>query len=190
MGRVIWKPGNMLYPVPAVLVSVQGKEGNDNLITVAWTGTVCSEPAMTYVSVRRERYSYTLLKETGEYVINLVPAGLARALDLCGVKSGRDGDKFALAGLTRLASAEVKPPSVAECPVSIECRVTQVLELGSHDMFLGKVAAVTVDKTLLQPSGKLDLSRANLITYSHGEYFAPGRELGNFGFSVKKRQKQ
>ena len=190
MGRLIWKPGNMVYPVPAVLVSVCGSDGRDNLITVAWTGTVCSDPAMTYVSIRKERFSHGLLAQTGEFVINLVPKELAGALDLCGVKSGRDGDKFALAGLSRLASSTVRPPSVAECPVSVECRVDRVLELGSHDMFLGKVTAVTVDETLVDPSGRLDLSRAGLITYSHGEYYAPGKELGKFGFSVKKRRRR
>ena len=190
MGREIWKPGNMLYPVPAVLVSVCGAHGRDNLITIAWTGTVCSDPAMTYISVRKERFSHHLLEETGEFVINLVPEKLAKALDFCGVRSGKDLDKFEAAGLTRLKASSVKAPLVAECPVGIECRVDRVLQLGSHDMFLARVEAVSVDESLIDAAGKLDLGRAKLVTYSHGEYISPGKALGTFGFSVRKRSKR
>lgn len=187
MGKQIWKPGNMLYPVPAVLVSTVDAQGKDNLITIAWTGTVCSDPAMTYISVRKERYSHHMLMETGEFVINLVSKDMARATDFCGVRSGKDMDKFAETGLTREAAATVKAPLVKESPVSIECKVTQVLELGSHDMFLAKVTAVQVDESLLDASGKLDLNRAGLVAYSHGDYVMADKKIGSFGYSVKKK---
>ena len=188
MGRQIWKPGNMLYPVPAVLVSVAGDEGGrPNLITIAWTGTVCSDPAMTYISVRKSRYSHGLLMRSREFVINLVPAALAKELDYCGVVSGRDVDKFAAARLTPAPASAVSAPVVEECPVNIECRVTQVLELGSHDMFLAEVAAVQADERLIEPSGRLVLEKAGLISYNHGHYQAPGEDLGSFGFSVRKK---
>ena len=190
MEREIFRSGNMLYPVPAVLVSVRDGAGRDNLITIAWTGTVCSDPAMTYISVKPERYSHHILQETGEFVINLVPRRLAKELDFCGVKSGRDVDKFEACGLTRLAASTVGAPLVAECPVGIECRVDRVIELGSHDMFLAKVLSVSVDRSLMDKTGRLDLARAELITYSHGEYFSPGQPLGRFGFSVRKRVKR
>lgn len=188
MAKQIWKPGNMVYPVPAVLVSVADAQGKDNLITIAWTGTVCSDPAMTYISVRKERYSHHMLQETGEFVVNLTTEKLARATDLCGVRSGRDTDKFALAGLTREKAATVAAPLVAESPVNIECRVTQVLELGSHDMFLARVTAVQVEETLLDQKGHLDLNRAGLMAYSHGEYLSFSRKLGSFGYSVRKKR--
>ena len=162
----------MLYPVPAVLVSVADSAGNDNLITIAWTGTVCSDPAMTYISVRKERYSHHMLKENKEFVINLVSKEICRAADFCGVRSGRDLDKF------------------EESPVNIECKVTQVLELGSHDMFLAKVTAVQVDESLLDEKGKLDLNKAHLVAYSHGEYQTFDNILGTFGYSVKKKDKK
>ena len=189
MSKQIWKPGNMLYPVPAVLVSVADKDGNDNLITIAWTGTVCSDPAMTYISVRKERHSHHMLKESGEFVINLVSKDICKAADFCGVRSGRDIDKFEATGLTREAASTVKAPMVKESPVNIECKVTQVLELGSHDMFLAKVTAVQVDESLLDEKGKLDLNRAHLVAYSHGEYQTFDHILGTFGYSVKKNNK-
>ena len=187
MGKQIWKPGNMLYPVPAVLVSTADAAGKDNLITIAWTGTGCSDPPMTYISVRKERYSHHMLMETGEFVINLVTKKICRAADFCGVRSGRDMDKFQAAGLTREAASTVKPPLIRESPVNIECRVTQVLELGSHDMFLAKVTAVCVDESLLDAKGRLDLNRAGLAAYSHGEYLACAQKLGSFGYSVRKK---
>ena len=180
----------MLYPVPAVLVSVADSAGNDNLITIAWTGTVCSGPAMTYISVRKERYSHHMLKENKEFVINLVSKEICRAADLCGVRSGRDLDKFEATGLTREKASTVNVPLVKESPVNIECKVTQVLELGSHDMFLAKVTAVQVDESLLDEKGKLDLNKAHLVAYSHGEYQTFDNILGTFGYSVKKKDKK
>ena len=186
MAKQIWKSGTMLYPLPAVLVSC-AHGGRDNVFTVAWTGIVCTDPAKTYVSVRPERYSYELIRESGEFVINLVPAHLARACDLCGVISGREGDKFARAGLTRETMRDVGCPGVAECPVQLECRVDQVLKLGSHHMFLSDILCVHADEALLSPTGKLELERAALLSYSHGGYYEPGRMLGHFGFSVRKK---
>lgn len=190
MSKQIWKPGNMLYPVPAVLVSVADSEGKDNLITIAWTGTVCSDPAMTYISVRKERYSHHMLKENKEFVINLVSKEICRAADFCGVRSGCDLDKFEATGLTREKASTVNVPLVKESPVNIECKVTQVLELGSHDMFLAKVTAVQVDESLLDEKGKLDLNKAHLVAYSHGEYQTFDNILGTFGYSVKKKDKK
>ena len=180
----------MLYPVPAVLVSVADSAGNDNLITIAWTGTVCSDPAMTYISVRKERYSHHMLKENKEFVIKLVSKEICRAADICGVRSGRDLDKFEATGLTREKASTVNVPLVKESPVNIECKVTQVLELGSHDMFLAKVTAVQVDESLLDEKGKLDLNKAHLVAYSHGEYQTFDNILGTFGYSVKKKDKK
>lgn len=190
MSKQIWRPGNMLYPVPAVLVSVADSAGNDNLITIAWTGTVCSDPAMTYISVRKERYSHHMLKENKEFVINLVSKEICRAADFCGVRSGCDLDKFEATGLTREKASTVNVPLVKESPVNIECKVTQVLELGSHDMFLAKVTAVQVDESLLDEKGKLDLNKAHLVAYSHGEYQTFDDILGTFGYSVKKKDKK
>lgn len=190
MSKQIWRPGNMLYPVPAVLVSVADSAGKDNLITIAWTGTVCSDPAMTYISVRKERYSHHMLKENKEFVINLVSKEICRAADFCGVRSGRDLDKFKATGLTREKASTVNVPLVKESPVNIECKVTQVLELGSHDMFLAKVTAVQVDESLLDEKGKLDLNKAHLVAYSHGEYQTFDNILGTFGYSVKKKDKK
>ena len=159
--KISWKPGNMVYPVPAVMVTAADKEGNSNIITVAWTGTVCTNPPMAYISVRPERHSYSMLKETGEFVINLTTEELAYATDYCGVRSGRDVDKWKETGLTPQAASKVSVPLIAESPVSIECRVTEVKELGSHHMFLADVVAVDVDEQWMNESGKLELSRAN-----------------------------
>ena len=180
----------MIYPLPAVLVSVGENEEEYNLFTVAWTGTVCTNPPMCYISVRPERHSYEILKRTGEFVINLTTSRLARATDWCGVRSGRDYDKFKEMGLTPVAAAQVKAPVVEESPVAIECRVKQVIPLGSHDMFIAEVVNVLVDEEYIDPeSGKLDLQRADLITYCHGEYFRLGDVIGHFGWSVRKRRK-
>ena len=186
MAKQIWKPGNMVYPVPAVVVSVADRNGNDNLITVAWTGTVCSDPAMTYISVRKERWSHHMLMENGEFVINLTTEKILKAVDYCGVRSGRDGDKFAASGLTRGKAEKVSVPVVAESPVNIECRVKQILELGSHDMFLAEVVAVQADEAYLDEKNRFDLNKAGLVAYSHGSYMALGKQLGTFGYSVRK----
>lgn len=187
MAKQIWKPGNMVYPVPAVMVSTAMPDGSHpNIITVAWTGTVCTNPPMAYISVRPERYSYHMIKETGEFVINLTTKKLARVTDYCGVKSGRDVDKFKETGLTCGKASAVSVPLIEESPVNIECRVVEIKELGSHHMFLAKVAAVNVDEELLDENGRLDLGRAQPIVYSHGEYYGLDQVLGTFGYSVKK----
>ena len=190
MKKQEWKAGNMLYPLPAVLVSVADREGRDNLITVAWAGTVCTNPPMVSISVRPERYSYAMLRETGEFVINLTTEELAFATDYCGVRSGRDGDKFQALGLTREAASKVAAPLLGEAPVNLECRVKQVLELGSHHMFVAEVLAVHVDPGLLDERGKLHLDRSRPIVYSHGEYYGLGSMLGTFGYSVKKNKRK
>ncbi len=187
MARISLKPGNMLYPVPVVMASL-GREGEKpNIITLAWVGTVCSDPPMVSVSVRKTRYSWQILRDTGEFVINLVTADLVRAADYCGVKSGRDVDKFKDMNLTPLVSKLVRAPGIAESPVNIECRITEVKELGSHDMFLARVVGVSADDRFMDKSGKLRLNDAGLVCYSHGEYHALGKTLGTFGFSVKKK---
>lgn len=185
-----WKPGNMLYPLPAVMVSVTDGQGNDNIITVAWTGTICTNPPMVYISVRPSRYSYEMLKKTGEFVINLTTEELAFATDYCGVRSGRDVDKFKEAHLTKEPTQFVKAPMIKESPVSIECRVTEVKELGSHHMFLAEVLAVHAQQEYIDKNNKFQLNKAKPIVYSHGEYLGTGKSLGTFGYSVKKRKKQ
>lgn len=181
----------MIYPLPAVLVSCGETQQEYNMLTVAWTGTICSTPAMCYISVRPERHSYQIIKRTGEFVINLTTESLARATDWCGVKSGREEDKFKAMGLTAIPSAVVKAPTVAESPISVECRVKQILPLGSHDMFIAEVVNVSVDAEYIDSeSGKFDLQRAKLIAYSHGEYFKLGEAIGHFGWSVRKKPKK
>jgi flavin reductase (DIM6/NTAB) family NADH-FMN oxidoreductase RutF len=187
-GKELWKPGNMLYPIPAVMVSCQREGEKPNIITVAWAGNVCSSPAMLSISVRKERYSYDILKETGEFVVNLTNRKLAYATDWCGVRSGKDYDKFKEMHLTPLESRFVSAPGIAESPVNIECKVRNVLELGSHDMFVAEVMGVTVDEKLLDNKGKFDLRAADLISYSHGEYFTLGEKIGKFGYSVVKKK--
>ncbi len=187
MGKQVWKPGNMLYPLPAVMVSTADKKGNDNIITVAWTGTVCTNPAMLYISVRPERYSYHMIMESGEFAVNLTTKELARAADWCGVRSGKDTDKWKETGLTR-GNAEklIYAPVIQESPVNIECKVCEVKELGSHHMFLADILAVQADDKYMKGSGKFELNDAGLLAYSHGEYFLPGKKVGKFGWSVKK----
>ena len=185
-----WKPGTVLYPLPAVLVSCGATPEEYNMLTVAWTGTVCTTPPMCYVSIRPERHSYGIIRRTGEFGINLTTRRLARATDWCGVRSGRDWDKFREMGLTPVASETVAAPLVAESPVNIECRVRQVVPLGSHDLFIAEVVGVQVDEALIDPAtGRFCLERADPIVYSHGEYFALGEALGHFGWSVRKRKK-
>ena len=185
-----WKPGNMLYPLPVVMVSAADKEGRDDIITVAWAGTVCTNPPMVSISIRPERYSYHMIRETGEFVINLTTEELAFATDYCGVKSGRDVDKFKETGLTREKAEKVKAPMIAEAPVSIECKVKEIRELGSHHMFIAQVAAVHADEKYMDEKNRFDLNRARPIVYSHGEYLGTGKKLGTFGYSVKKAKKQ
>ena len=185
--KEVWKPGNMLYPVPAVMVICGRPKETPNIITVAWAGTVCSDPVMVSVSVRKERYSYDIIKDTGEFVINLVTKDLAYAADYCGVRSGRDVDKFRDMKLTPLRSTCIQAPGIEESPVNLECQVSQVVELGSHDMFLSKVVAVTVDKDHMDEKGKFHLNETGLVAYSHGEYFLLGEKLGKFGHSVQKK---
>lgn len=187
MAKEIWKPGNMLYPLPVVMVSVADRAGRNNIITLAWVGTVCSEPPMVSVSVRPERYSHAILKETGEFVINLTTKNLTYATDYCGVKSGRDVDKFQEMKLTALPAARVKAPLIAESPVNLECVVREVKPLGSHDMFLAEVVAVHADEEYMDENGKFCLDRAEPIVYSHGTYFGCGERLGTFGYSVRKK---
>ena len=185
-----WKPGTVLYPLPAVLVSCGATPEEYNLLTVAWTGTVCTNPPMCSISVRPERHSYGIIRRTGEFVINLTTRRLARATDWCGVRSGRDWDKFREMGLTPVASETVAAPLLADSPVNIECRVRQVVPLGSHDLFIAEVVGVQVDEALIDPAtGRFCLERADPIVYSHGEYFVLGEALGHFGWSVRKRKK-
>lgn len=187
MKKQEFKPGNMLYPIPAVMVSC-GREGEKpNIITVAWAGTVCSSPAMVSVSVRPERYSYSIIQETGEFVINLTTEKLLRAADYCGVRSGRDVDKFVEMGLAPQPSLHVKAPGIAESPVNIECRVTETRALGSHDMFLAEVVGVTVTEEFMDEKGAFHLNDTGLVVYSHGTYFSLGEQLGTFGYSVRKK---
>ena len=189
MAKQAWAGGNMLYPLPAVMVSCANAAGEKDIVTVAWAGTVCTNPPMLSISLRPERHSYHIVRESGEFVVNLVTTRLQRACDWCGVRSGRDYDKWAECRLTPAAAAALDlAPTIAESPVSIECRVQDVLELGSHHLFLADVLAVQVEEGLLDESGKLDLARANLTAYSHGEYFELGRRIGTFGYSVRKRQ--
>lgn len=191
MGRQTWKPGNMVYPLPAVMVSCADKEGNDNIITVAWTGTVCTNPAMVYISVRPERHSYHMIRESEEFVINLTTEKLAKATDWCGVRSGRDFDKWKEMKLTRGKAETLSyAPIIEESPVCIECKVVEVKELGSHHMFLAEVKAVRVDEAHMNEKGKFELNKTGLLAYSHGEYFALGKNLGTFGWSVKKPEKK
>lgn len=189
MAKQSWKPGNMLYPLPAVMVSCQGNDTKPNIITVAWAGTVCTNPPMLSISVRPERYSYHLIEEYGEFVVNLTTKRLVKATDFCGVRSGRDVDKFKECHLTPLPSKHIKAPGIAESPVNIECKVREVKPLGSHTMFLADVVGVTIDDTLLDEKDKFDLNAAGLVTYSHGEYFLLGEKLGTFGYSVAKKKK-
>ena len=190
MGKELWKPGNMVYPLPAVMVSCADKEGHDNIITIAWTGTICTNPAMLYISVRPTRYSYHLIRESGEFVVNLTTKDLVKATDWCGVRSGRDVDKWSEMHLTRgNAQTLIYAPIIEESPVNIECQVVKVEELRSHHMFLAKVTGVQVDDRFMQDNGKFALNKTGLLAYSHGEYFDLGKSLGTFGYSVKKKKK-
>ena len=191
MAKLNWKPGNMLYPLPAVMVTVGDKPENYNIITIAWTGTVCSDPPMLFISVRPGRHSYQTLKKTGEFVVNLTTKDLAFATDWCGVRSGRKYNKFEEMNLSAGKSVKVNAPTIKESPVNIECKVTEVIKLGTHDMFIAKVVNVQVDEKYIdEKSGAFELHRSKLIAYSHGNYFELGKKIGKFGFSVQKKKKR
>jgi len=185
LSKLVWKPGTMLYPVPPALVSLGTVEA-PQVLTIAWCGIVCTDPAMTYISVRPSRHSYATLRERGEFVINLTTAQLTRAADFCGVRSGRDVDKFAACHLTAVPGSKVSAPLIEESPINLECRVTQVLELGSHHMFLAEILAVNVDESAVTDE-KLRLDKCDLVAYSHGHYVTLGKSLGAFGYSVRKK---
>lgn len=177
----------MLYPVPAVMVSCRRGDEKPNIITVAWAGTICSEPAMLSISVRPERYSYPIIRETGEFVVNLVTKELVYAADYCGVKSGRNTDKFKEMKLTPSPSGVIHAPGIMESPVNMECRVTEIKELGSHHMFIAEIVNVNISDEYMDESGKFRLNSTGLVSYSHGEYFLLGERLGSFGYSVRKK---
>ena len=187
MGKSVWKPGTVVYPVPAVIVSCGNIDGEKNIITVAWTGTINTNPPMTYVSIRPERHSYEMIKKSGEFVINLVTEKLAYACDYCGVRSGKDIDKFKEMKLTAVKGNEVLAPLIYESPVNIECKVKDIIELGSHHMFIGEVVSVSVSDEYMDKTGKFHFNKSKPICYSHGGYFGLGKQLGTFGYSVKKQ---
>lgn len=186
MAKVTWKPGTLLAPVPPALISCS-HEGKDNLITIAWTGILNSEPAKTYISVRPERHSHKMIKESGEFVINLPSQHIVRSIDFCGVRSGKNTDKFEACKLTREKASIVSCPMVAESPVSIECKVTDIIPLGSHDMFMADIVAVNIDERYIDEKGKFHIEKCALAAYAHGQYFALGKKIGSFGYSVKKK---
>lgn len=189
MSKIEWKPGNMLYPLPTVMVSCQRENEKPNIITIGWAGTVCSNPPMVSISIRKERYSYDIIQEAKEYVINLVTKDLCYANDYCGVKSGRDIDKYQVLNLHEQKSNKIKTPGIKESPVNIECVVKETLDLGSHTMFVAEVVSVSVDEKYMTESGRFALNDANLVTYSHGQYYTLGENIGKFGYSVQKVKK-
>lgn len=190
MAKISFKPGNMLYPLPVVMVSAADKKGNSNIVTVAWAGTICTNPPMVSISVRPERYSHQMIEETGEFIINLTTKQLAYATDYCGVKSGRDVDKWKEMKLTAVMGTEVAVPYIAESPVNIECRVREVKRLGSHDMYLADVVHVQVDDAYMDEKNRFHLSKAQPIVYSHGEYYDLGKKIGTFGYSISKKERK
>lgn len=187
MSKVLWKPGTMIYPLPPVMVSCGSMEA-PNIITVAWTGIANSDPAMTYVSLKPQRFSHGLIQKQQEFVINLTSENLIKAADFCGVRSGRDLDKFAVTKLTPEKCEHVSAPMIAESPVSLECRVAEIIKLGSHDMFLSQILGVYIDASLLDEKGMFHLEKSGVAAYCHGHYYALGRKLGKFGFSVEKKK--
>jgi len=191
MNKVDWKPGTMIYPLPAVMVSLGETAEEYNIITIAWTGTLCSDPPLCYISVRPERHSHAILQRTGEFVINLTTRSLARATDWCGVRSGRQYKKFEEMRLTPGPAAKVRAPIIVEAPINIECRVLEVRRLGTHDMFLAEVVNVKADQQYIDPqTGAFDLARAEPLAFAHGQYFTLGRKIGKFGFSVERKRKK
>ena len=189
MSKQSWKPGTLIYPLPAVLVTTGATPEEYNMLTIAWTGTICTDPPMCYISVRKERHSYDIIRRTGEFCINLTTEDMAHATDWCGVRSGRNEDKWKATGLTPMANPHVSAPIIAESPLSICCRVREVKELGSHDMFIADVVDVEADDRFIDPeTGKFSLDKANPIVYSHGEYYSLGKLIGHFGWSVRKKK--
>ena len=190
MKRENFKPGNMLYPLPVVMVSVCDNSGKTNIVTVAWTGTINSDPAMISISVRKERFSYNMIKESGEFCVNLTNKDIARATDFCGVRSGRDTDKWKEANLTPIPASVIKAPMIKESPVNIECKVIKSEDLGSHTIFYGEVVAVHVDDKYMDETGRFHFEDTNPLAYSHGQYYTLGENIGKFGYSVKKETKK
>lgn len=189
MEKISWKPGTMIYPLPVVMVSCGAKREDYNIITVAWTGTICTDPAMCYISLRPERHSYDIIKRNREYVINLTTRDLAFATDWCGVKSGRDHDKFSAMGLTPIAATKVKSPMIKESPINIECVVKEIKELGSHHMFISEVVALNADDKYIDlKTGAFMFNYARPICYSHGKYYETGKMIDRFGFSVRRKK--
>lgn len=188
MSKISWKGSALLAPVPAALVTC-GTIEKPNVLTIGWTGIVCTRPAMTYISVRPERYSHDIIAETGEFAINLTTSSMCRETDYCGVKSGKNTDKFADCGFHLVSAEKISVPIIEECPVALECRVTEKKLLGSHTMFLAEIVGIDVDDKFIDSKGKLNLQQCGLAAYAHGEYFALGRKLGDFGFSVRKKKK-
>ena len=192
MKRQYWKPSNLLNPVPCVMISCRDTDGKENILTAAWAGTICSDPVMVFVSIRKSRYSHDMIVHSGEFVMNLTSRNLVKAADYVGIKSGRNIDKFNLFGdlhLSRMDSQMVKAPSIAESPVCLECKVRDIIELGSHDMFIAEVVCTSVDESIIDEKGRLDLNKADLVAYSHGEYFALGEKLGSFSYSTHKSER-
>lgn len=187
MEKVQWKGGTLLSPVPAVLVSC-GTMEKPTALTIAWTGITCSDPPRTYISVRRERNSYDIIKESGEFVINMMPSSYVRQVDYCGIKSGKNEDKLAKMKLLPQECTNISAPQIAQSPISLECRVFDVIPLGSHDMFMADILSVNINKDLLDERGRLKIEQAGLMTYAHGTYFALGKKIGSFGFSVKPKR--
>lgn len=188
MSKIKWKGGALIAPLPPVMISCGDME-KSNIMTVAWTGIVNTIPPKTYISVRPSRYSYDIIKESGEFVINLTPAKIIKAADYCGIYTGAKVDKFAKCNLTKEEANEVKCPLIGESPLSLECKVTEIVPIGTHDMFLADIVAVDVDESLLDKDGRLDLARAGLAAFAHGEYFELGKKIGKFGFSTNKKKK-
>ena len=189
MGKISWKPGNMIYPLPAVMVTCRD-QGKDNVLTIAWTGTICTNPPMTYISVRPERYSYDMIKNSGEFVINLTTKDLAKATDFCGVRSGKDLDKFQEMKLAKEEAQVVNAPVLSASPVNIECKVEDIIPLGSHHMFVARVVNIMVDDSYMEESGRFALEATNPLVYAHGSYFETVKQLGTFGYSVRKKKKR
>jgi flavin reductase (DIM6/NTAB) family NADH-FMN oxidoreductase RutF len=191
MSKVSFKPGTMIYPLPAVMVSCGESEEEYNIITIGWVGTICSEPPMCYISIRKSRLSHEIISRTKAFVINLTTKDLTKATDWCGVKSGRDYNKFKETALTPIPALKVKAPMIEESPLNIECEVVEIKELGSHDMFIARVVNVNADNKLIDPqTNAFELEKANLLAYSHGKYYSIGEKLGFFGFSIEKKRKK
>lgn len=190
MSKINFKPGNMLYPLPAVMVSCGDIDNESNILTVAWTGTICTNPPMLYISVRPERHSYDMIKQSGEFVINLTTEKLTRATDYCGVRSGKDVDKWKECNLTPIPADTVRCPMISESPVNIECKVKEIKELGSHHMFIADVTAVHVDDSYMDENNSFRLNDSGLMIYSHGQYLGLGNKLGTFGYSISRKKKK